>query len=373
MAQSPAFDPLQPSQPLDRSLRVRPQEDSSILRELKDTDRIRILRSNEDWFEVDVLTDSELPFRGWVKGGLPTEKQAGELPPIAEEKKRKSLKPLTSKSFKWLWLDQLEKRPEFSLLAGYDNLKFSSTGLQNIGSTPTRLSAPGYSLGGFNISLNANLPIMEALIANRTLTTGIGLDYSFGLFSVTFGSGMINEQTTIPAELEGVGYSVKTHNLKALVTNDWKILKQKKYSLSFGVAPGFMFFESSPDLRKTNAGNIVFTQIQSSGVLTMLNLKTTVVDRFHIEVYGSPLFLSSFKEETGDPSEKSFKAKSIPLLYGLNLGYQVSSGWGAILNAESFSASLKKSGISTRINETYEDLEAKLSYLKIRLGLRFLF
>lgn len=369
-----ALKALQPSSTVSSELRYGPSENAPIVRNLQSSDRYKVLRSQGEWFEVDVLSESGLEFRGWIRGGLPLERQATPLPPEKKQlAKTQKPSPLRSSQLRWLWFGEIENKGHVHLGLGLKNLKFTSTGLQDIGGSSERISAPGYDLMGLDIHLDTRLTLLETELYHKPMSWFAGISYEFGFFSVTFGGGSLNEQTAIPTELEGVGYSVKTHNLKALTGARYELRKWQDGSFSTELAAGLFYLESSPDLRRTDAGNVVFTKIQMMSPLLKLNFDLHFKTKYQAQLgFGLPFF-ESFTEETGNANEAEFKTKSFSYLIDLKLAYKLSEKWSVFSKSEVFQSQLKKAGTSLRINESYEELNAKFGYWKSILGIGYNF
>lgn len=365
------FEALQSTQQFEPILRASPEDSGGILRQLQPTDSIQVLRSQNDWFEVDLTTQEGLQFRGWLKGGLPIERQVQAKPqePAPQQDRQASRKPLRSERFKWVWFGEIDDAFSLGVYGGFQKLRFTTTGLQTVGDESSRIAAPGFDFNGFDLGGQLRFTLMSTEVGGRELRWENLAAYSYGLFSVSFGTGSLGDGSTIPAELQGVGYSIATQRFKFFSGADYQVLKNQQFSLHGLFDLGMLFFESAPDLRRTDQGNIVFTQLELLYFAPRLGLATNFRERFTLDVRAAPLFIGSVKEQPVPTGENQMEAQGIGLFIDALASYRINDHWSATLGVEWIKAKGKKTGTSNRINETYTNLEAAISNQKFLAGI----
>jgi len=371
--QSKALEALHPDSNFGKTLHIQPSDDSSALRDVQATDRIDILRSEGEWYEVDLRTQEGIEFRGWLRGGLPTQRQAPQLPPATPKQAKKELKPLQSKTINWFWSGMDGDHGSISFVAGFQQLKYFLTGLQDINSVSTRVTAPGYDFAGVDLGMLARFNVMEAPILNRKLRWYFDLRYNYGFLSVTFGNNSLGTGQSVPPELEGTAYRITTHNLKALTGTSWQFATWSGGDLSGHICAGIFYLESAPDLRRTDSSQIVFTQISLSSFLQRTGLEIKFMDRMALGAGLGLILLPSFSEDPKSAGAASFESTGLPYLIDGNFQFWLSKTWSVLLMGELLQTKAKQSGTSSRLGSDYEDLIAELSYYKFLAGIGFHF
>jgi len=371
--QSKALEALHPDSNFGKILHIQPSDDSSALRDVQATDKIGILRSEGEWYEVDLETQEGIEFRGWLRGGLPSQRQAPQLPPPTPKQARKELKPIQSKTINWFWSRMEEDHGSLSFVAGFQQLKYFLTGLQDINSVSTRVTAPGYDFAGIDLGLVGRFNIMEAPILNRKLKWYFDLRYNYGFLSVTFGNNSLGTGQSVPTELEGTAYRITTHNLKASTGISWQFATWSGGDLTGNIGAGIFYLESAPDLRRTDSNQIVFTQISLLSFLQRTGLEIKFMDRMSLGAGLGLILLPSFSEDPKSAGAASFESSGLPYLIDGNFRFWLSKNWSALLMAELFQSKAIQTGTSSRLGSDYEDLTAELSYYKLLAGIGFHF
>ena|GEM_PF-3896252 len=362
-----ALEPLQPSQQLSPELHMSPDESSSLLHQILNTDKVTILRSQGEWYEVDVQSPDGLEFHGWVKGGVAKENIPPPLPKA--EAKKPELKPIGSKHFHWFWNGELKKKGSLSLSAGYQQVSYLLTGLVDSNGSSTRVRAPSYDFGGVDLGFEGHFSFMETELGHRLFRWLARLKYNYGFLNVTFGSSSLSGKGAVPSELEGAAYRITTQNLQVESLAQYKLLHWHKGDLSAYGGPGLFFFESAPDLRRTPSGDIIFTQVDVTSFMTRLGLEFSFFD--HVVLNGSfgILFFPNFNEDPESSGLKEIKSTSLPYLIAGELQYFFNSRLSVLINGEYFKAETSQKGTSVRIGQSYTDLQGDLSYYKVLAGI----
>lgn len=357
-----ALTPLKPGQALQRELRVSPSLESPVLRSLSDEDQIIVLRSYQDWYEVDVTTTQGLEFRGWVRGGLPKEKQKKPaIKSAVEIEAKKKTNPLRSTRYRWFWTGKAEETFSLLLGVGYQGINYDPSGVPD-GSTD-RVNIPGYNFGGFELDVDVDFVILETKFANRSFRWLWSTDYRWGNFQVRFASNFS------AGEVAGSAYSIITQRLLYENRVDYRVLRFKGgfFRPSFGL--GLFYFEVAPELRRTNQDNVIFTELQSFGMLTSLGFDLHFLEDYRVHLGGGTVLLQSLSETPKEGTE-TLESSGVPILVRGSFGYQLSDRWSTELRADYFQFSGKQAGASRRIDTNYTDLKFDFSSLSVSAGAR---
>lgn len=362
-----ALKPLSSQQELKGRIRIAPESDSPAIRELKETDRVTVLRSMDDWFEVDVESAEGLIFRGWVKGQLPEERKAPPPPELLPE--GKAAKPqdyFIRKDFSWFFTGGIEQAFQIRLGAGLQSLKTSWKGRFDT-PDPSNPNPPSSSLTGIDAHLGLNLDILQWQNKWGQWTSGSRVDYHLGHYQVNFAS-----DASIPVELRGDAYKVRTHRLNADLFQRLKRPLNSKWAYHIEAGLGAFYFESSPDLREGTNEEVIFTQLDMTSPLLRLQLALYRGDQWKFSADTGILILPFWSETPSDLSPNDLSRSGIPLWLRLNTEYSISSMFGVFGMLEGLSLKASEAGPSSRNNASYPDgVSLKLESLRLLGGITF--
>lgn len=364
-AEAQGLKPLQPSQFSSRSLHSGPNDETPILREIGLEDKITILRSEGEWYELDVETPEKLSFRGWLKGALALERQPP--PPFQEVvQKKEDTKPLASDTYLWFWDRRTENSASVGLHIGGQGIGYKLSGLQS-GSVS---EVYNYNFSGITFGLSADLPIVRFPIWDRTMVWTLEGSYFYGLYSLSFGSDFQ------APELQGVGYRIDTHTYRIQSLSKLEFYRNQTTSLAAGLGLGFYSHEVAPDLQPirsgTYTGDLVFVETRFQGLSIPILIEIQWLEDWFSSLGVSPLLFSSVSE-TGSQSA-DYDSSGFPLLLSAMLGYQWTQNFSMVGEFEQLMASAKATTDNIRrLDRNYRNPEVDLSYLRGTLGFRFHF
>jgi len=351
------LDPLKPDSPLTGYLHTQADDQSPAFRELKPTDRVRILRSEGVWYEVDVTSEKGIDFRGWVKGELAPERKEIENP--GEIMKAPKQNPLRSDRFFWFWSGDIEETAQVSFFLGGENLSFSPKG------TPTGgvKSISGYKFFGFSLGTEAALSILETELFNREFRWILDGAYHYGFFQVAFGNS-----PSLPGEIQGVSYRIHTQQFEIATKAELRLMRWSQGFLKARLGAGFFLFDDSPDLKRTNRGNVVFSQISFSGIISPLELEAQFKNNYRILFSFSPLWLPSVSENPDASATGNLKSDGLNWRAKSRFQYRFSPLVSFDGGADYFSATAKHPGSSRRIDSDFTNVKIKLSSIRLVAG-----
>lgn len=352
------LDPLKPEQGLQGSLHTLPDSNSPKFREIAPTDRVVILRSQGEWYEVDVTSATGLEFRGWVRGGLAPERIA----PVKSVESFKPAKanPLKSDRFLWFWSGEIEEKAELAFLLGTESLRYKPTG------TPlgpvTRIS--GYNFWGLSFGGNAQLTLLETQFWNREFRWLLKGNYHYALFQVAFGNS-----PDLPGEIQGASYRIQTHKFEILSMAELRPFVWSGGFLRTRMGAGYLSIDDSPDLRRTNRGNVVFSQIGFSGIVSPVEFEAQFAERYRGLLSFSPVWLPSVTESPDASATNDLKTTGLHWLAKVYLQYRINHSLSVQGGAEYFSGKAKHPGESRRIDQLFEDVKIDFTSMRLVAGL----
>lgn len=363
-----ALQPLRPGGKVKTELRSSPSDTAPVLRRLRRSDQIQILRSEGLWYEVDVRSKEGIEYRGWVKGPPPKERTAPELPPATAKLEKRNRKALGEGKARWFWLGNMNDPGSISLAAGYQSLKYLVNGLRDINGEQVRSAAPGFDFGGFDIGTKIDFGVFETDFGSSEFRWSVHLRYNFGRYGVKFGTNALQ----IPDDLEGASYTIITHNLKVENRTSYEFTNWQTGFFRGVAGLGLFYLESAPDLRETSSG-IVFTQLGMSGILTRLGLEAQFSEKYRMGVGAASVFLSNYSEAPQAAGTSQFEDKNFPLIFDGEFRAFFAEHWAGFLSGEYFTTKLKQSGDTARLGVAFSDLNADYSYLRVVAGLGYHF
>jgi len=351
------LDPLKPTTALSGYLRTQPDDQSPAFRELQATDKVRILRSEGAWYEVDVTSEKGIDFRGWVKGELAPERKVIENP--SEVMKAPKLNPLRSDRFFWFWSGDVEETAQISLFLGAENLNYKPKG------TPTGAvkSISGYNFFGFSLGGEASLTILETEMLRREFRWIVDGAYHYGFFQVAFGNS-----PSLPGEIQGVSYRIHTQQFEIATKAEWRVSTWNQGFLRARIGAGYALYDDSPDLKRTSRGNVVFSQISFSGIISPIELETQFKNNYRILVGFTPLWLPSVSENPDASATGNLKPDGLMWKAKTRFQYRVSPLVSLDAGADYFSGSAKHPGTSRRIDSDFTNVKIKASSIRLMAG-----
>lgn len=367
IAQTPeALRAFQPQKWIS-DLKSEPRDDAPNLRKLQPEDQIHVLRSQGLWYEVDLVTNSGLEFRGWIKGDLPQELMPGENKVSITNVMKEEESPLKSKRFRWFWDRAWDERAYFNFQPGVQILKHNITGVDP---SDKDVVIPGYNFTGLHLETATAFYLMKTQIKRLPIKWSLELDYAFGFFQVRFASNFN------PIDVAGDAYRIQTHRLQLDSWIETKFNIKSSFSLEPGISLGYFFFEDAPDLKRTTNGDLIFTQIGMSALSLGIRNRFGWKDKVFITPRWNFFFLSDFKEYPNlyvgpRSSENSVAKNGSPLFFQILGEYRWTKSWSTILDLSYLQLFAKHKGPSRRIDVIYTDVEMELRQLKASLGLQF--
>ncbi len=336
-----------------------PSEDAVTLRTLTNSDRILYLRTQNDWYEVDVWTEDGLRFRGWLKGNLPLERQP---PPHVERRPDVSkLDPLRSEKYFWFWTGKLKETSFFKFNLGMVNIAYDLTGIQN----SSRTNIFSYAFNGLSAGVDGTLRILEIPFFNRLFYWDANVSYAFGFFRL----GFDNPYPEAP-EVAGKGYEILTHTYAIDSLAHVEINKWKDGEFSTGLGLGFFHHEVAPDLEPLTqapyAGQSIFINSSFSSTAIPIKIKARFFEDWRLQIlYKYFLFPGLSEEATFTPNLSS---SGFPLYFQTDIHCALGDHWGLSFAAEYFNVDGKGTGSSQRLDKTYSDGNLNLSFYRALLG-----
>jgi hypothetical protein len=349
-------------------LRVSPSEKSLMLRTVQPTDKVKYLRSEGEWYEVDIESKDAQIFRGWLKGSLPLEKIPQAPVKAAEPQRVERTSPLTSEKFLWFWTGKISDKGQVQLGVGLGNITYKLEGTLASGNSSTIYQ---YDFLGFTLDTFIRYNLLEYPFGSKyKLSWGLGGGYTYGLFRLTF-----SPDFTI-GELRGKGYTVTTN------TYDFDMLfrfhfqpPQGKVHFDIGIGPTFYYYEVAPDLEENQSfKQAVFGDLTVQGLglpSVALNVQAKKLGHFGLRVV--PLLLLADISEDAVVNPPFDVSGFPPTLFQLLLGYPFATHWMLSGRGDYFFAEAKSTGAGTRVGRDYTDGKVSLGMIRGSVGIRYVF
>jgi len=357
---------------LSRSLKAQPNDQATELRQLKDSDRVNYLRTDTDWYEVDVHTAEGLDFRGWLKGSLPQERKLLEAQPIKSlEEKPTGPNPLDSKSITWFWDNKNQDRGSLRLLLGAQNLSFELSGLNSSGDRQG--IAPGYDFFGLGLNFGGEFIPLQTKILGRAFQAVLRGDFEYGLHRVSFS----NPFPQIP-EIAGQGYEISSQMWSIEGLGRMLLKEFDRGSFEFGLGLGFLYYAISPDLSPVQGGvydgQLVFFDNVVSALTIPVEFRFKFLDKFSIQPRFRVLLLSNYSENVANQSAKS-EISGFPLLASGTFGWEINKHWSLESDLEyiKINSSDKSDTTDDRFGVQYTKGQSSFNSLRMLAGLRWKF
>jgi hypothetical protein len=361
-AQTPALEALKPEQSLSGFLHTGPSEETPKFRELQPTDQIRILRNEGEWYEVDVTSEKGVDFRGWVKGGLPTERKK---PTLGEEQlKAEKLNPLKSDRYLWFWSGEVEETARLGLLFGTENINYSPKG------TPAGAveKVSGYNFWGFSLGAEASLTLLETQIYRKEFRWLLDGNYQYGFFQVAFGNS-----PALPGDIQGASYRIHSQKFQIESKGEFRLTRWNRGFLRAKFGGGYLSYDDSPDLRRTSQGNVVFTQMSLTGLTTPLEFEAQFANNYRGGLYFTPLWLPTVSESPDASAINDLKSSGLNWMTRVFFQYRWTERFSLQAQGEYFKGSAKHPGRSRRINADFDDVKIDLTSLRMMAGVNLHF
>lgn len=354
---SQGLNPLKPQEGLSGSLHIAPDELSAKFREIQAEDRVIVLRSQGEWYEIDLVTPKGVEFRGWVRGALAPERAQPRLPD--ETLRSDKIQPLQSEKYQWFWSGEAQETARLGLLLGTEHLRFSPQG-KPAGSVKT---ISGYRFWGFSVGSAAQLNILETELWSKKLRWLLGAHYQYGFFQVAFGNS-----PALPVDVQGASYRIHTHQFRVESKAELRLLQWQRGYFNLKLGAGYLNFDDSPDLRRTDQGNVVFTQFSIAGLLTPLEAEAQWAQNYRIGLSFSPLWLARATENPDASANDSLKASGLSWIAKAFFEYQLSTHLSLSAQGDYLSAHAKHPGRSRRINADFDNVKIDVTSLRVLAG-----
>jgi hypothetical protein len=354
---SQGLDPLKPQEGLSGSLHIAPDESSAKFREIQAEDRVSVLRSQGEWYEIDLVTPKGVEFRGWVRGALAPERAQPRLP--VETLQSEKIQPLQSEKYRWFWSGEAQETAKVSLFLGTENLKFSPKGAPT-GSVKT---ISGYKFWGFSVGPAAQLSVLETEVWTKNLRWLLSGQYQYGFFQVAFGNS-----PALPADVQGASYRIHTHQFRVESKAELRLLQWQRGYFNLKLGAGYLSFDDSPDLRRTDQGNVVFTQFSIAGLLTPLEAEAQWAQNYRIGFSFSPIWLARATENPDASASDQLKASGLSWIGKAFFEYQLSDHLSLSAQGAYLSARAKHPGRSRRINADFDNVKIDVRSLQVLAG-----
>ncbi|MGA0164781.1 MAG: hypothetical protein ACO3LE_11175, partial [Bdellovibrionota bacterium] len=292
-------------------LRAAPDLEAAFLLKLNSRYQIIVLREEGDWIEVDALSPENFEFRGWIKKrAIPAAPPVREISVIQKEKEEAS--PIESEKFRWFWEADWNDRGEWGLPLGIQNIRLSQTGeTEEDGS----VLIPGYQFSGFSLGSSLRFSIFETYWRSYRSRLQVEASYQWGFYQVRFASNFD------PIDVAGDAYNLQTHRYQTHLWQDMRFLLGSSFVVTPALGFGYLYFESAPQLKRTDVGDIIFTENSLSAFLMSLRAQLNWKDKIYIL---PSLHLPLFSTVTETPESFSgsgdrtlLKRKSFPLFIQL--------------------------------------------------------
>ena len=365
----PASEGLQPFRPpagtkVSDKLRLEPNDDAVLLREIKPTDKLSVLRSNDNWYEIDVTTPEGLTFRGWVKGVIAAERLPPPPPPPAPMTEPKP-SPFESSKYLWFWSDQIKEKGSLVLQLGMQDLTYSLNGIQS----GTRSSVYKSDFLGIAIGARASFTLLETRLFDDPFFVVLEGSYHYALSRLSFSAGF-----EVP-EVAGKGYEITVNTYSGDLMAKYRFIQQPSFSLQAGLGVGYYYHEIAPDLEPiqggTYNGKLIFVQTSFGGFILPFVIEGTAWENFSFGVRISPIFFADLSE-SGLQTPK-LKSSGLPMVVSANLGYRLNKYFSMEVEGEQLKISGTSTGTGERLNKTYTDAHLSTTYQRAYLGFRFHF
>ncbi|TVQ80022.1 MAG: hypothetical protein EA369_03445 [Bradymonadales bacterium] len=357
-----ALRPLQPEEELSGLLRLEPSETATAIRRLRESDTIRILRSQGEWYELELESEEGVVFRGWVKASLAPERLAAEAPKMAElDSRPEALDYFLDRRLRWFWSPRMKRALTLEFGLGLQNQR-----TQWDGNDPSLLNPASNQLNGLDLQASAKLQILEYEFGPGTWGLGSQFRYHLGFYQVNFPPGEV-----IPPELRGQAYQQLTHQLQAdLFKSFVNSISRLRLRLEAGV--GIFFHESSPDAKSVVEGQPVFTRLEFFSPMIRLGAGLEFSDRWST-MTETGLMLFSQWSETPSASANKLETTGFPIWLRIKTEYRWLDWLGNYLSAEALLLKARQDGPSSRGGITYDRVDLDLRPLRVTAGFSLIF
>jgi len=356
-----ALDPLQPGKPLGGVLRAQPDPESSAIRDIRPDDQVTILRSEGEWYEVDVVNPHGLLFRGWVRGRISEERAAPPRPErAAEPERQRPMDYFVDPDWRWFWDGKMDHAFELRLGFGVQGL-WTDWAVQP---AQEDSSPPSNRLNGMSLTGAGKLSVLQFDAAPGTWTSGLQFDYHFGFFQLNFAS-----VSSIPEDLRGVGYQVKSHRLQANAFQSLKRPLSESWTGEYSAGLGIFYVESAPDLKNSQvADGFVFTQLSAFSPLLRLGAEFSRKESLRLGLH-TGILLPSWSESPSQ-SVNPLKRSGIPLWFQAHADYSFTPTWAVFLSLDALNLKASQEE-STRLGVAYDQVQLNFSQFLLNVGLVF--
>lgn len=351
-------------------LRAAPNLEAATLLKLNSRYQISVLREEGDWIEVDVLSPENFEFRGWIKKrSIPATPPVREISVIQKEKDgEEEVSPIASEKFRWFWEADWNDRGEWSLPLGIQNIRLSQTGETEADGS---VSIPGYQFSGFSFGSGIRFSIFETYWRSYRSRLQVEASYQWGFYQVRFASNFD------PIDVAGDAYNLQTHRYQTHLWQNMRFLLGSSFSVTPALGLGYLYFESAPQLKRTNAGDIIFTENSLSAFVMSLRAGLNWKEKIYIL---SSLHLPLFSTVTETPESFSgsgdrtlLKRSSFPLFIQLETDYRWSPAWSTGLKASYLNFKAAHAGPTKRVDQIYNSAKLQFSNWELLLNLKFFF
>ena len=364
------LNPLQPppGAAIGKDLKTEPQDQALSIRQMLDTDKISYLRSQGEWYEVEVQSLEGLEFRGWLKSVLAPARKLSDPKPQVQIKPE--IKPLTSDRFIFFWDNRSTQRGSLKISGGPQQIAYSLKGrvIDESGNASIQRINPGYEFLGGHIGLEGDFIPMALKLGEQTaLSPIIKSSYAYGLHRVSFS----NPFAEVP-EISGQAYSIETNTYQIEVRGRVIRRTSSAWDLSAELGLGFFFHEVSPDLDPIPGGNeLVFVEQSTSAMTVPLRIAATYSSRFYFHLDFKPLVFASLKETP--EVTPNLKLTGLSWMGSSFFGWQFAKRFALEAGVDLMDLKASGQGSATRLDQEFTDGHLTTEFRKAHLGIRWKF
>jgi hypothetical protein len=363
--------PLEPPRgtTIQSELRTAPDEKALILRQVVPSDRIRYLRSQIDWYEIELTSQEGFVFRGWVKGSLPDERKPPPSP--VEVQRPPAPNPIEPSKYLWFFSSKIAEKLSLDLGLGVQNLSYQLKGTYTDGQKKgSRGSIYSFSAPGFALHVHGSLPVVEFSLTEHRASVILDGQFSYGLSNVSFNSDFQ------VSELRGSSFEVASHqyDIKALMKYELT-RRPSTYNLAVSLGAGYLLYDVLPDLNPIHGGSfdgeIVVGDITFSGVGFPIQFDVRAFRHFSAKFSMTPyLLLGDVSEEITSNTGYEISTLS-PIQIEFSGAYQIASAWSAVIEGRYLKFEGSGSGNGARLKSNYQNGELFFQSYQILAGLKF--
>jgi hypothetical protein len=361
-----ALQPFAPTQNLRGLMRIEPTLSSPAIRQIKESDQIEILRSSGEWYEVDVLSQEGINFRGWVQGDLAIERQPVAAPEfLPEDQRAKPKEFFIDEGFRWFFSGRIEQPLDLRLGLGAQNLRTNWTGRVT---TPGEddPNPPSSQLTGIDVQLGLKLRVLQWNSPHGEWTSGVRADYHLGHYQVNFAS-----DSSIPVGLRGSAYKVRTHRFSGDIYQSLRRRLNANWHWEPEVGLGAFYLESSPDLKAGDDDQVIFTQLSMTAPLLRFGAGFQRKENLRLQVDTGLLIFPNWSETPSNLSPRAIKRSGIPLWLRLQGDYFWMPWIGTFVGSEVVMVKAQQEGPSLRSGTFYDQVKLSLGQIRLNFGLVF--